>query len=1145
MKLLFEVSEYFKGKDHVPSETFGLYNASHLYEFEDVQDILDPSVMRIPHKNERYGQILSSASGLRFAEPNVNKLLEQVLVDILLRRYNWDAVLDAAVTSVANSGRRNCHVLSSGTTPASTELATAIQSRLMMKTHTEDLVSWTSRQTATEKTSKAKNPDKIAIIGMAGRYPGANDCEGLWKVLEEGLDMHRKVPSDRFDVETHVDPSGAKRNTSHTPFGCFIEDPGQFDARFFSMSPREAAQTDPMHRLAIMTAYEALEMSGYVPNRTPSTTLSRIGTFYGQTSDDWREINAAQKIETFYIPGGVRAFAPGRINYHFKFSGPSYSVDTACSSSLAAIQVACSSLRSRECDMAVSGGLNVLTNSDIFAGLSRGQFLSKNGPCKVFDADADGYCRADGAGTVILKRLEDAEADNDNILGVILGCATNHSADAISITHPHAASQAYLYQNVLNSAGIDPLDISYVEMHGTGTQAGDTNEIRSVTDVFAPENRHRSQPLHLGAVKANVGHSEAAAGITGLLKILLMLKKNTIPRHIGIKTTINPKFPQNLAARNVQIPFENVPWQSDKRRLSFLNNFSAAGGNTALLLEESPQRTRPHRMDPRSTHVIAVSAKSIASLKKNVESLIAYVTQNPGESLPSLAYTTCARRLHHNYRVAVAVSNTREILTQLASTLEKPLIPVPSSRPRVAFAFTGQGSFYKCLGKRLYATSWFFRNSLQKMNSLAEKQSFESFLPLIEGRGIEVDDKMNSPAVVQLAQVCLQMALADLWALWGITPDAVIGHSLGEYAALYAAGVLSVSDTIHLVVQRASLLTDNCTLGTHAMLAVKGSVSSIETACQDLPYEVACLNSKEETVLSGPVNNIKQLTDTLTTSGLKCTILATPYAFHSSQVDPVLDAFEDIAGGVNFQSPKIPIMSSLLKKTITEPGVIDATYLRRHMREEVDFLGALQEAEDNEIVDWETVFVEIGPHPICAGMIRSHLEDVTVVNSLHRKEDAWLTLSKSLTTLHCAGFKVAWSEVHRDFESAHELLDLPSYSWDQKNYWIDYVGDWSLTKGEVQELPAKPVLAIENVLPLWQRKSKISTSSIHYLLEEDINDGNGTIVVQSDISEPLLNSVVAGHMVNGTALCPSVRKTPFQNKSQLMQCFSLSTPTWL
>ena len=301
---------------------------------------------------------------------------------------------------------------------------------------------------------------------------GATDTEQFWQLLEEGLDVTRTIPADRFNVETHYDEAGKKIQYKPYSLWLFHRGAGPFRRSFFNMSSREAQQTDSMQRFALVTAYEALERAGYVANRTRFTNFQRIGIFYGQASDDYREVNSAQEISTYFISGGSRVFGPGRINYFFKFSGPSFSCDTTCSSSLATIQATC--LWNGDTDTVVAGGMNILTNSDAFAGLSHGHFLSKKpGACKTWDCDADGYCRADGIGSIVLKRLEDAEADNDNILGVVLGAATNHSAEAISITHPHAGAQSYLYRQVMNMTGLNPLDVSFVEMHRTGTQAGD------------------------------------------------------------------------------------------------------------------------------------------------------------------------------------------------------------------------------------------------------------------------------------------------------------------------------------------------------------------------------------------------------------------------------------------------------------------------------------------------------------------------------------------------------------------------------------------------------------------------------------------------------------------------------------------------
>jgi acyl transferase domain-containing protein len=1126
-KVLTECA-YFTQRRTIPSKLQGLYHNLHLHELYDIYDIVQPSFLHITPSEHSNG-MLFSATGTRIEEPDRHHTLKRVVYEILTTPFNWNAIVEAVAENVALCTKQTCEILSFGTTQASSLLSSAIQEKLQIEVQLQDLLTWKLNDCPQDGAQKRLATGKIAIIGMAARVPGANDFEELWQILEKGRDMHRKIPPDRFDINSHVDPLGKKKNTSHTPYGCFIENPGFFDARFFGMSPKEAAQTDPMHRLALITAYEALEMAGFVPNRTPSTRLSRIGTFYGQTSDDWREVNAAQNIGIYLIPGGVRAFAPGRINYFFKFSGPSYSIDTACSSSLAAIQVACTSLLQHECDMAVSGGLNVLTNPDIFAGLSRGGFLSKTGSCKVFDETADGYCRADAAATVVLKRLEDAEADNDHILGVILGTATNHSADAISITHPHAESQAHLYQSILNAAGVDALDISVIEMHGTGTQAGDLNEMRSVTQVFAPESRPRNDPLFLGALKANFGHSEAAAGVTGLVKLLIMLQRKSIPPHVGIKTVMSSRLPQDLSTRKVYIPQKTVEWKSKGKRLAFLNNFSAAGGNTALLLEETQSDLKPSGIDPRPSHVVAISAKSISALKRNANRLISYVKDNVKDDfdhslLPNLAYTTCARRMHHNYRVAVVLSHIHEMEKELCLAIGGNLGPIPTNPPKMVFIFTGQGGFYPHVGKRLFETSLIFKNAIVKMNEIAQKQASITFLPLITGckYGMDVWDS-EDPVITQVAQLCLQMALADLWRSWGVLPDAVLGHSLGEYAALYVSGVLSMSDAIYLIAQRAKLLQSQCTARTHGMLAVQATEHSVEAVSSDIPYEVACRNSEGAVVLAAPVEDIQKLKVALIAAGLKSIELDVPYAFHSSQVDPILDSFYEVASGINIRSPSIPVISPLLGQVVRGPGIINPVYLRRHLRETVNFGAALNSAVEQGIIDAKSAFLELGPHPICCGMVKSTLPGSSPLYSLHKKQDVWLSISKSIAFLHSAGLKINWTEFHRDFEASHSLLDLPRYSFDEKNYWIDYIGDWCLTKGETNlpQSPQTPLSTRENI-SLWQRKFKLPTSTVHCVVEEHIDADTIRVKFQSDISEPLFNAAITGHLVNGIALCPSV-----------------------
>lgn len=746
--------------------------------------------------------------------------------------------------------------------------------------------------------------------------------------------------------------------------------------------------------------------------------------------------------------------------------------------------------------------------------------------CKTWDAEADGYCRADGIGSVVLKRLEDAEADNDNILGVILGAGTNHSAEAVSITHPDAVAQAELTRSIINRAGIDPLDVSYVEMHGTGTQAGDMEEIKSVTDVFAPVTRRRpsNQPLYIGAVKSNVGHSESAAGITALLKILLMFQKERIPRHIGVKTTLNPKFPKDLDKRNVRIPFEEQPWPrvAGKKRIAIVNNFGAAGGNTTIAIEEGPIR-EPVGSDPRSHHVVALSAKSKFSLKGNVEKYIAYLQANPEVSLANLGYTTTARSLHYNYRISMVASSVDQVVSQLKSKVEAvdSLKPIPSNGgPAFAFAFTGQGASYKSMSIELFHELPYFRSQILHLDSIARSQGFPSFIPALDGS--HPKDHAHSATITQLAQVCSQIALAKLWMSLGVKPTVVIGHSLGEYAALHTAGVLSASDAIFLVGQRATLLEKKCQEGSHKMMAVRATLEEIDSVPGGRPddIEIACINGPKDIVLSGAVEAIEKLKTVLETAGHRCFVLDVKFAFHSAQMEPVLEDIEAIAiSGVLFKEPELPFVSPLLRKVVFDAKSVNAQYISRATRETVDFVGALEAAQDMGMVDEKTAWIEIGPHPVCMNFVKSNIPATTLTAaSLRRDENSWSTMAQSLNTLYLAGADLDWNEFHRPFEGALRLLsDLPVYHWNNKNFWMQYNGDWCLTKGN--DFYANKKEQAVAVTP----KSSLSTSSVQSIIEEEVDPtGTSKVVMQSDLMHKDFLAAARGHSMNGCGVVTSV-----------------------
>ncbi|KAJ9156010.1 Conidial yellow pigment biosynthesis polyketide synthase [Pleurostoma richardsiae] len=1100
---------------------YGPYHASHIHSTANIDKILrldDPEVTDVLLHTKPRSAVMSCTTGTWFAETDTKSLLKAIVYEILNETLMFNEVLDGCLDLARDYDEAACLVIPFGPTQNAATLVNLLKSQTDVKVTLRNPPQISPESIASKIGNHGSSgKPKLAIVGMAGRFPDAASHEKLWELLEKGLDVHRVVPADRFNVKTHYDPTGKAINTSHTPFGCWIENPGLFDPRFFNMSPREAYQTDPMQRMALTTAYEALEMSGYVPNRTPTTRLDRIGTFYGQTSDDWREINAAQEVDTYFITGGVRAFGPGRINYHLGFSGPSLNIDTACSSSAAAMQVACTALWARDCDTAIVGGLSCMTNPDIFSGLSRGQFLSKKGPCATFDNEADGYCRGDGCASVIVKRLEDALAEKDNVLAVILGTATNHSADAISITHPHGPTQSVLSSSILDDAGVDPHDVDYVEMHGTGTQAGDGTEMVSVTNVFAPADRKRpaDRPLYLGAVKANVGHGEAASGVTALIKVLLMLQKNAIPPHVGIKagSVINKTFPKDLSERNVNVAFHVTPFRrrDGKPRRVFVNNFSAAGGNTGLLLEDGP-KLKPAAADPRSVHVITLTAKSKSAMIRNAERLLTWMAQHPDTPLSHVAYTTTARRIQHYWRMNVAASDLSEAEKAIKDRLKENFVPVSPEQPKVAFMFTGQGSHYAGLGKEFYALYSVFRDAIQEFDQIAQIHGFPSFLPLIDSS--EPDVTKLSPVVVQLGLCCFEMALAKLWSSWGIKPAAVLGHSLGEYAALNVAGVLSASDTIYLVGARAQLLVDKCTAGTHAMLAVQGAVDTVKEALgsKAVGVNVACINGPRETVLSGTASEVSEISQQLGGAGFKYTQLKVPFAFHSAQVEPILDEFEKLARSVRFSAPKVPVISPLLGKMV-EGEPINPAYLRNHAREAVDFLGGLVSAQTSGTIDEKTVWLEVGPHPVCANMVKAAFGATTIaVPTLRRNEPAFKTLSSSLCTLHTAGLNIDWNEFHRDFSDSVRLLDLPTYSFDEKVYWLQYEGDWCLTKNRVASAAPK---ALEPAKP------KLSTTSVQKIIREEVKGSIAVVEIESNLSREDLRTAVSGHLVNGAPLCPS------------------------
>jgi noranthrone synthase len=672
-------------------------------------------------------------------------------------------------------------------------------------------------------------------------------------------------------------------------------------------------------------------------------------------------------------------------------------------------------------------------------------------------------------------------------------------------------------------------------------QVGDAVEMESVLTVFAPteNSRGKDQPLHVGSAKANIGHGEGVSGVTSVIKVLLMMQNNTIVPHCGIKpgSQINRKYP-DLGARNVHIAFEPKPWpRATKPRRVLINNFSAAGGNTALLLEDAPERlSLAENPDPRTNHVIAISGHVGNSLRKNLERLFTSLQQAQNLSISQLSYTTTARRWHHLHRVSFHASSVDEVKLKLEAAIRNgDGINRPKAKPNVVFAFTGQGSQYLGMGKQLFEVYPKFRADLEHFDQLAQTQGFPGFLQVYTSTQGNVEEFL--PVVVQLAITCLEMALNNILQSFGIKPSAVIGHSLGEYAALYTAGVCSASDIIYLVGKRAELLQERCQRGTHAMLATRASPTTLKELLGSSNCEVACINGPGDTVLSGSIEEITEAQRMIIANGIKCTALKLPFAFHSAQVQPIMEDWEHLARAATFAKPQIPILSPLLGNMFEESGVITPSYLASHCREKVDFVKALQFAKERGTIHNKTMIIEVGPKPLLCTMVKATLgAQMTTLPTFSQNADVWSNLHTILTSLYSSGLDINWVAYHSPFESSKKLVNLPDYGWDLKEYYIPYEGDWCLHRHKIHCSCANPGTELQTAgyqVPTestLQRASKLdptkeaypeikATTTLHRVVEEKTEPLGATFIVETDISRKDVNSIAQGHRVDNIPLC--------------------------
>ncbi|MCF2144947.1 type I polyketide synthase [Desmonostoc muscorum LEGE 12446] len=884
---------------------------------------------------------------------------------------------------------------------------------------------------------ECQQTEPIAIVGMGCRFPGgANNPELFWELLENGVDATTKVPVERWNIDADYDANPEIPGRTYTRQGAFLDvEVDKFDAEFFGLAAREVVSMDPQQRLLLEVSWEALENAGQAPQKL---TGSQTGIFIGINTSDYSQLHLksqdASQLSAYFFTGNTSSVAAGRLSYILGLEGPSVALDTACSSSLVTVHLACQSLRARECQMALAGGVNLMLSSAGYVVLSRMRALAVDGRCKTFDATADGYGRGEGCGIVVLKRLSDALANGDRILALIRGSAMNHDGRSSGLTVPNGLAQQKLIRAALANARIEPNQVSYLEVHGTGTALGDPIEVEALGSVLC-NGRSPQQPLILGSVKTNIGHLEAAAGIAGLIKLVLAMQHKQIPPHLHLQ---NPNPAIRWDDLPMVIPRELTPWSTTQTRIGGISSFGMSGTNAHIILEEAPAIQPVQPEIERSIHLLCLSAKNEAALKALASRMISHLETHPSQPLADVCFTANTGRSHFAHRLAVVAEQPAQVIAQLtaftAGNVQHPLLTgvVPrQTRPKIVFLFTGQGSQYVGMGRQLYEQVPTFRKALERCDQILRPHLERSLLSVLYPEA-GTTPLLDETAYTQPALFALEYALFELWQSWGITPDAVMGHSVGEYVAACVAGVFSLEDGLKLIAQRGRLMQTLPANG--AMAAIFTNIAQVTSAIapDDGQVSIAAVNGPNNIVISGAHKAVQAIISKLEAQGVDSQQLNVSHAFHSPLTAPILDTFEDIAAQINYSSPKIRMISNLTG-SLVEGEVTQPEYWRRHMREAVQFSPGMQTLYEQGY----QLFVEIGPHPVLLGMGRRCLPDEKLLwlPSLRKGQYDLQQQLQSLAELYIRGIEVDWSRFDQDYP--RQRLELPTYPFVRSPYWIE------------------------------------------------------------------------------------------------------------